>query len=78
MAKARLVIKSFEEICNEEISKDVATCSKEAQRIMLALIAQKKKKKTETEYHWYRNCLFAKRKNWQKSFCYATQRSRNK
>ena len=45
MAKARLVIKSFEEICNEEISKDVATCSKEAQRIMLALIAQKKTKK---------------------------------
>ena len=76
MAKARLVIKSFEEICNEEISKDVATCSEEAQRIMLALIAQKKK--TETECHWYRNCLFAKRKNWQKSFCYATQRSRNK
>ena len=45
MAKARLVIKSFEEICNEEISKDVATCSKEAQRIMLALIAQNKTKK---------------------------------
>ena len=39
--KARLVAKGFEEIYNEKILKDSPTCSKEAVRIILTLIAQK-------------------------------------
>ena len=39
VAKAQLVAKGFEEIYNEEILKDSTTCSKEALRIILALIA---------------------------------------
>ena len=39
--KAQLVAKGFEEIYNEKILKDSPTCSKEAVRIILTLIAQK-------------------------------------
>ena len=42
VAKGRLVAKGFEEKFNEQIPKDSPTCSKEALRIVIALIAQNK------------------------------------
>ena len=60
VAKARLVAKDFEEIYNEKILKDLPACSKEAIRIILALIAQKK---MEIEHHLYQNYLLARRRN---------------
>ena len=60
MAKARLLAKSAAEIYDEEILKDSPTCSKEALRIIVALIARK----MEVECHWYQNCFFARRRNW--------------
>ena len=56
MVEVWLVAKGF-----EEILKNPPTCSKEAIRIILALIVPKK---MEIECHWYQNCLFARRRNW--------------